>query len=409
MRGIVWMRGRLALAVCATAVAVPAALLAGPWRASALGCTVSPGGIVYADQCVGTDAGAQIQAALTALGTNSGVVDARGIHTNLTITESLVLGKAWQSSVHLLLGPGNWMVSQPITVIMESSIEGAPVGMAVGGTDQPATNLVAAANALLSEVVQIGDGTSPGGFGSVLQDLVVDGNKANSGTSSSGAAILVNGAGRVDMTRVTAQNSAGDGILVKATTGNAAAVPKFTKIMAGSNAKNGLELLGLGGSNNPNDAMVIQSEFEGNGVAGVSLTHAGALRITQSDLSGNQTGLWTSSDSGSNTIVDNQFGDQIGHDIQLSAGTGNVINDNEFIGSSHRQSGYDAIQLWTDGGNTIVGNSISMTGLAYGIQFVNTSGLNTVMSNTFRGGTSTTDVFGPNVFPSTPSTYNLFG
>jgi hypothetical protein len=378
-------------------------------------CAVSSGGIVYADQCTGADAGAQIQAALAALGSSSGIVDARGLHqAPLAISESLTVGVEGTSGVQLLLGPGKWTVSHSIGVTSESSIVGFPIGMTIGGQDAPATTLFAANSAGLAEVVLVGNGTG-GGEAAVLQDIVVDGNKSSGGTTSSGSDILVNGAGRVDLTRVTAQNSAGDGILIQATNGNASCCHKLTKVMALGNAGSGLDLVGLANahSDNPSDVFASQCEFEGNGGSGVRLMNAGAFRVTNSDFGGNGTGLWNGGISAAEIMEANQFGNQSGHDIQLSGNPNfagmNIIQGNQFIGSGNRQSNFDAIQIWYTSDNEIVGNAINMLGspnnLYAGVQFVSTNGSNTVMSNTFVGGG--TYILGNGAFPSPSASYNL--
>lgn len=373
------------------------------------------GGVLYADEFPGADAGAKIQAAISALGTSSGVINAQRIRENQNFTEPLTLGIPGESSVELVLGKGGWSVFQPITVLMRSSIVGSPVGTAVGGVDQTATNVVAASGANLAAVVQVGDGTFPGGFNAVLQDLVVDGNKTNGGTAASGAAILANGADRIDVTRVTAQNAAGDGIRVQSSTSVKACCSNFTKVMAVRNNDEGLELRGTG-TKSPNDVMVAQSSFENNAHIGLLLMNASALRVTNSDFGGNQTGLRAEFTAGSTRsccqlITGNQFGNQSGHDILMtSAGFPSVINDNYFIGSGRREAGHDAIQV-NSNGSTITGNFINMVSspaqLSAGVRLVNTTARSLVTSNTFAGGAPENHIVGFGIWPANPQEHNL--
>jgi hypothetical protein len=373
---------------------------------SATQCTISPGAVVYAQQCIGADAGQQIASALSVLGANSGTVDARGVTTPKNITTALSLGTAWTNSVSLFIGPGKWMVSQPIRVNMQSSIVGAPIGMSVGGVVFPATNLVAANQANLAAVVIIGDGSDPGGFGASLTNIVVDGNKANNGTTlNTSAAILIQSA-RVDLSQVTAQNSNGDGIRVIATATTGACCGKFSKVMSIQNVKAGLHLVNSTGTagNTANDTFVVQSEFENNDM-GIFLEGASALRLSASDVGGNRVGISSSANVANGAaawaliLTGKQFGNQKEADIQLGSGGLHTISGNQFIGSSRRIANQPAIQIWGSSGAVVSGNTINMLGnggqnLAYGIQFVLPVGKNLASGNVVQGGTLSNSIVG---------------
>lgn len=359
-------------------------------------CSISPGSVVYAEQCSGADAGAKIAQALSVLGTTtSGTVDARGLHTNLTINTPLIVGTAWSASVKLLLGPGRWTVSAPITLNMQSTLAGAPLGTTVGGYDLTATTLKAADNANLDSVVRLGDGTSPGGFGAVVEDIAIDGNKAANGTSASGATLWIRG-GRADLSRVTVQNAAGDGIRIEATAAVSSCCAKISKVVSLASGASNLRIHGYDATNNANDTWIVESEF-GGGQYGIKLEHAAALRMSTSDVSGNQVGIWTDWSSGNLILTNNQFADQVGHDIQTSAGSAHVITGNEFLGSNYRQAGQSCMQIWSSNISVVSGNTILMSGaastLAYGIQFIGGSN-NLASGNVITGGAAGTGIVG---------------
>lgn len=331
------------------------------------GTSATEGAIRYAHRFPGQTAGEKIANALADIEDGGGIVDARGLSGALVIDRELRVGTAWTRPVALLLGYGVFEVRATLVVSMQSSITGMPVGSSVGGAQPTATVLKASAGAMLDSVIRIGDGTqAANGLGAVIQDLIADGNRAAGGTSAGPgrAVILVNNrAGRVDLTRVTAQHGAGAGIEIfsRDDDRSSSCCAKLTKVMAIENAGSGLLIY------NSNDVFVNQSEFEFNGLDGIELSGAQAMRITNSDLGGNgRFGIHGYATSGYTIITGNQFGNQKEHDLAFGdASSGQqLISGNFFIGSGARRAAatYSAIQLRESGGNTVVGNRIDLNG-----------------------------------------------
>jgi hypothetical protein len=209
--------------------------------------------------------------------------------------------------------------------------------MLISGVDSTATTLLAGNNANLTAVIQIGGPGASSGFGAVLQDVVVDGNKSMGGTSleGTGAAVqILRPAENVDITRVTVQNSNSNGLAISYTSGT-----KLDKLMAINNRYNGLRIDGYlssssGCDRNANDVFITMSAFENNGESGVVLNGAGAMRVSSSDFGGNKKfgiysfdnnaappGCSAVSVGGYHIITGNQFGNNTQYDLVL-AGTG---------------------------------------------------------------------------------------
>lgn len=155
--------------------------------------------IRYADQFPGGNAGAKIAAALADLPSTGGTIDARGLTGAQTIATPLTLGVSTDPAkpTTLLLGPGNFTVSNTITVLKQCAVMGTPIGLSVG-YQPPAHSgtFLRASSPNLPSVVQIGDGINDqSGFAAVLQDMVIDGGGSQGGTQS--AAVIVNRSGRV--------------------------------------------------------------------------------------------------------------------------------------------------------------------------------------------------------------------
>jgi len=380
--------------------------------------------IRYADQFPGADAGARIAAALDDLPPEGGVVDARGLTGMQSITTALRIGAPGGKATSLLLGPAVFRTTRTLTVYTNSSIVGIPIG-SMGGDVTGTNSLIQAADgARLNAVIQLGDGTREGhGSQSVLQDLVVDGNKDADGTGDgASAAILVNLSQRVELFRVTAQNSKGHGIVFLSGDSppfaGESCCAKLAKVMSVFNRLDGLFAYFS------EDLFVVQSEFEGNGVAGVELDNSPACRIANSDLGGNLFGLYAYGVSGGkggglNIITGNQFGNT-GNDLAIvdfGAGRGatdNVIAGNSFIpGPGRPPDTYDAIHIQDSSGNAVTGNVVTGGSTAdrlwAGIHIFQTArgrgGANAVSGNVVNGAPGTGGAI--NVPPSTKLAGNV--
>ncbi|HLW53585.1 MAG TPA: right-handed parallel beta-helix repeat-containing protein [Candidatus Angelobacter sp.] len=315
--------------------------------------------VQHAEKFTGTDGGEKIAKCLAALPAQGGVCDARELSGQQAAAVGFTVGAPGKPA-ELLLGPVTLMTRGTIHVQAKSSIVGMPAAMGIG-SDQSPTVIKAADSASLPAVVQL-DGSL-----AVLQDVTVDGNK--SAAPGSGAGILVNQANRVEMFRVTAQNSPGYGIELFSSPRNESCCAKLSKIMSLANGGAGLHLA------NTADVFVSLSEFENNGTFGIELNNSPTARIEHSDIGGNKLDgirIYGTADSplqaNRQMIIGNQFGNNGGHDINIAGydekgrkqvSTGNLISSNEFIGSPTRPPGYDAVHVVDSGDNTIVGNSFS--------------------------------------------------
>jgi hypothetical protein len=367
-------------------------------------CILSPtgGGVVYADKCFEGNLGRAINDAIRALNGQPGTVDATGVTHGLEIKELIVLGQQYQS-IQLKLPPRMIVMRSPIFVGQDSSIVGFPVGAQVrnAGVSFTATTLVAADGANLPVVVQVGNGLNGphSGDRAVLDDLIVDGNRDRGGTRSGAAAILVYGANGVDMNRVSALSSAGDGIRLQAsnTPWRGAGAARLTKIMADGNARNGLSFVGQTYPQVSNDNIVSQSWFENSGWAGINLENASALRVNNSDLGGNFLGI-SSQGSSAQIITNNQFGGQKGHDVLLRGPAGgqgmHVITGNQFLGSDANRAAFYMAQIEDSSHNNISANSFNVANTAGGIRFLGITTKNLVSSNVFIGGTISKNIVG---------------
>jgi hypothetical protein len=373
--------------------------------------------VQHAEKFSGADAGEKIARCLAAVPPQGGICDARELSGRQTAAAGLTVGGPGKP-IELLLGPVTLITGATIHVEAKSSIVGMPAAMGIG-SDQPASVVKAAGNTSLNAVVEL-DGAM-----SVLEDVTVDGNKSAASSGSATTAILVNKANRVEMFRVTAQNSPGYGIEIYSSEHNESCCAKLSKIMAVGNARAGLHLA------NTADVMISVSEFENNGY-GIELNNSPTTRIEHSDIGGNSLDglrIYGSADSPLQAhrqiIVGNQFGNNSGYDIFIlgydpagrrQVSTGNLISSNEFIGSPTRPAGYDAIHVVDSGNNTIVGNTFAApAGHPYkaciGIQG-DREGPDEVTGNTcttsaaagktgFTGGATT--IFGENLGKASPS------
>ncbi len=336
--------------------------------------------IRFADRFPGATAGEKIAAALADLPATGGTVDARGFTGEQEISVPLLVGAPWSKPTTLLLGPALFTVSAPIQLFMNSSIIGAPTGMTVGGIDRTNTMLLAADNAQLAAILQLGDGGDGHATFAVLQDLVVDGNRSKAGTAAGGGNIVVNRSGRIDVTRVTTQNGAGHGMAMLSDPGVwQSCCAKIAKLMALTNAGAGLYL------DHTNDTFVVQSEFEGND-NGIELNGTGALRATNCDMSGYGNGIYAYNGAGALTIVGNQFAN-MKHDIAIDGpGSGNIISGNMFLGQrKSADDAFDVIHISSSQDNAITGNIVATTNAWSGIHIYSSTGKDSVTGNVVQG------------------------
>jgi hypothetical protein len=356
----------------------------------ALAASESPASVVvYANDYPGTTAGQRIRAALEALPDSGGVVDAREITlVPLTIDVPIYVGAKTDGNhqlvnppirkpASLLLGPGVYTTTQFVTVYDQSSVVGMPGGSSNGQSDfrnNYRTVITAANDALLWAIVRVGDDDRMGGYGAVIQDITIDGNKDASGTVASpeSAGLLIIGSDRVDVTRVSVQRCNGTGMLVRPPTSRPgpyngpSGTVKFTKIISAFNGENGLFVRGQS-----NDITVDQSEFEHNIGHGIEVDNCGALRITNSDVSSNYSGanryglyIHGTSNAGFHIVSANQFSNK-GADIFVvgPGANNNTIASNLFIGNGLRPAGQvTPVFVYGSNGNNITGNIVRTAG-----------------------------------------------
>lgn len=351
----------------------------------------------------GANAGEQIAAAQNDLiqsGVSAGIIDASDYSGLQTIDVPLTLGSGFASSFTLILGRATFVVSKTITVGRHGAIIGAPTGSSPDPTNNasPRTTVFRAADGanLSPGLIQVGSGATGDGTAAVLQDLVIDGNTAKSGTAADGDGVYVNLAGAVDLTRVTVVGAGGNGIRLYSKT-NADGTPasnsgiaNLTKVFVTSNGGCGLALV------NTSDVLVVQSQFERNGLDGVCLTNSGALRITNSDFGGNHRyGLHATAKSAALIVTGNQFGNGHQHDLVITGGWGgNVITGNQFIGSGQRDGNdtYSAISISDTTNSVVTGNFVNMgsaTGNRLHSGIALAGGAHAVSGNTISGARGT--------------------
>lgn len=364
--------------------------------------------VQHAEKFPGADAGEKIANCIAALPTQGGICDARELSGQQSAKSGFSVGTAGKP-VELLLGPVTLLVTGTIHIAAKSSIAGMPAAMGIG-SDQSPSVIKAAANDAPSAVVEM-DGSL-----AVLQDITVDGNKSAAPQGSRTAAILVNKANRVEMFRVTAQNSPGYGIEIYSSPANESCCAKLSKVMAIANGGSGLHLA------NTADVFISVSEFENNGSFGIELNNSPTARIEHCDIGGNSLdgiriyGAASSPlQSHRQMIIGNQFGNNGRYDINVAGfdeqgrkqvSTGNLISSNQFIGSPTRPAGYEAIHVVDSGDNTIVGNTFSAPAGHPYKACIGISG-DRERPDQVTGNTCTTSAAGKTAFTGLPTT--IFG
>ncbi|MCU1312131.1 MAG: hypothetical protein JWO20_3256 [Candidatus Angelobacter sp.] len=311
-------------------------------------------GVRMANQFPGSDCGEKINAADADLGTSAGeiwVSQACGLAISTAVSISANHTLRWVQG-------GTYTQSATITLGANAGMVGAPSAMAIGLAVQTQVMLKQADGANLAAMIN-----AAGGF-NVIQDMTVDGNKAKN--LSAGPNILINQANRVEIMRVTTQNSNSHGIqFTSSTFGKESCCGKMTKLMSISNSGNGIYAL------NTSDLFVTMSEIENNSQNGIELMDSPAMRLENSDIGGNGLdGVFvhasgTGIQSVGQIIVGNQFGYGYRHDIHIVGNVGstttslvNSIVANSFLASANRtpNNTYDDILLVDGGQNVITGN-----------------------------------------------------
>lgn len=350
--------------------------------------------IRIASQFPGSDMDAKVIAAIADLPATGGIVDARGLDGAQSIASALSIGTATKPVI-VLLGVGTITTSATITVNDGSALIGLPQGMDTGSNDTP--TIIKQANSVnLASIVSLS-----GPF-AVIQDITIDGNKANNPTALDG--LLVNLASRAEIHRVTVHDAKRHGVRVASTgTANQSCCGKIGKLMSLNNGGDGLKV------ENTNDVSINdKSEFEANAQYGIELSDSSATRIENSDISGNDLdgiyiyGTNTGMQSNKQTILGNHFSNNSNYDIRIVGhdGTAYTAVQNQIVGNMFLGSGflaanntYSNIRMTDSGQNTITGNVLVSLGAPnqqkYGVEITETVGgrniRDTVTGNSFAG------------------------
>lgn len=366
-------------------------------------------GTQFCDQAPGANAGAKLNACVTAAASSNGIADARGLLGAQTATAPISVGNAAGTTpVTLFLGAVTLTTSATITVYKNSAIVGLPASSGTGTpTAFPLSNIVQANGANLAAVVQCGDGTNNGN-NCVLQDIGVDGNQA----SNAGAldAVLINKSSRYEMSRVTIRNARRNNLRVFSTVtagigNNESCCGKIFKLSSQNSFSDGIYILATA------DVFLTDSESENNGQGGtgygLNCLTCGGLRAIHNDFGGNPTGgislgpnLGQQGGATGIFVVANQFGANLGHAITLQGWDStlgayglwgvNITSNNIFANSvSLTTNTFDGINIIDSRWNTITGNVIQNLAAGhvfrYGVNLVETAAgrikQNAVISN----------------------------
>jgi hypothetical protein len=329
---------------------------------------------LFADLYAGSDCGAKVNAALTALD-GPGNVEMTPACGN--ITTAITLG----SNQHLFARPGTYNQSAIITVGFNASVQCDP-DSDVPGTAEGTCYFSQPNSTNLAEMFFLDNDDA------ALVNVTVFGNGANNSTA--GPNILITGL-RSRLSHVNSENAKTNGVYVgaSATTANVGAASKLDHVMILDNLGDGVKC-----SSSSDLFIGDESEIENNGGNGINLYDCGGARIQFTDISGNtldglyNSGISTGVISGYNIQINsNVFSNQYENDIEIqgwdsSAGTWssrfNGIVGNIFQGSeNHGGNTYDAIKIQDSGDNTINGNTVmDINGSTYefhaGVQIIQT-------------------------------------
>jgi len=294
----------------------------------------------------GADCGAKINAADAALGSRSGIFQV-----------SQQCRTAWNTPWSLQSGHelefaqgGTYTTAAVITMAQNTSIKGMP-----SATNRAPVTIQEAAGANLAEVIHMT------GAYDVLEDIAIDGNKANN--PGGGYGVFVDNANRVAFKGVSIGNAKVDNIHV--TGANSCC----GRIIDGS------FLIGAGNDdlyiNGVADWIISTTEFENAGAWGIEGLNAATIRINNCDIGANGTisggGIKVSVTSGHHAggwIVSGcQFGFNLGTDFYSDGSAAawsngsHAITGNSFFGlGAVTGNTYDSIHLHDSGNTAITGN-----------------------------------------------------
>ena len=299
--------------------------------------------VVYADIQPGSDMGAKINAAKALLPSTGGVIDARGLTGNQTLSTAVTL-----TNTQLILRAVTLGQYATITLGNTSSLTCQPNGFGQGNNFGPSI-LKQANGANLQNLLLVSGGQS------AVSYCVFDGNKTNN--PSAGPVVAVSG-GHFLLDKLTVQNGVSDGIMIysgpsQGTSGttaysygtaNNACCGTIRDVMSISNNGDGYNCGGTA------DVIFEGSQAEGNGGdSGLELNNCPAWRLSAFDFGTNQIGIHSHGAAYSagvslgayGTIIGvGQFGGQYKQDIFFDGTSGasyqNQVTGAQFLGSQNR-------------------------------------------------------------------------
>lgn len=328
--------------------------------------------VVNASSFPGADLGTKVNNALAALVGGVGIVQvnaAAGLNfgctqVNLGLNQTL---QFTQGGTYLVGGASCTGTGGILMSGINAAIIGTSQTRSSGGADHGGQVVIEAANGanLANGVVEV-----TGHAGDSIQNVVLDGNKANSGTVAGDPVLYTVSASAVLLSYMGVQNSNGPGILISATTPLDSDADKFDTIMVEFNAGAGIK------ASNTNDAEIYGgSEIEANGGIGLDCYNCSAWRLTGVDISTNSgDGIYSHTDA-------TTFGG--------GAGQWSIIGTQE-RGNTGSCLHVDATAFYQNTGFIVMNGICGIGGVAGanplgGIQFSN-SGRNYVSGVLFYGG-----------------------
>jgi len=360
---------------------------------------VALNGILFADQFPGTDACAKIQAAVSALPSTGGVVDARGLQGAQTCSANPFTGA--KGPVELYLGPATYTISATWVV---------PVGSAISCLSPQATVLhwtsqVAGLNPAAGVYIGHCDlrGANSAGTGAGIDsgnssNVIVDSNiieqwpsqGINTGGNESGWKIVNN----------LIQNNLNEGIYIPATSVN---VQVKGNIITG-NGYNGVDCVAVG-------CLISNNVVSSNGTAGTQdvdgiLVFAGSATLTGVVVSGNSVssnrvdgvrlqtiagGVIQGASVTGNIATGNGAGAGFGDGIHLDASSGGTITQVSVTGNTSFSNARNGVTLESNNGGavikaTVIGNQ-AQDNSQYGVQIA--GGSDNLVSNNQAIGNAT--------------------
>ena len=342
----------------------------------------NPTNIVYVDGVQYTT----IQQAEAALGSAPGT-----IMVSFTITTSLVGPFTLHANHALQCYQGGTLTLSggPITMENYSSITGQPTGH-VYLADTGNCILQMANKANLAAMIQVS------GDDNAIRDIVIDGNAASNPTS--GPAVVITGT-RLDFQGVVRHSNSHGIQMGSATKPNVGQANRIHNSVIYNNNGSCVHL------DQTVDQFIEFSEFENCGRYGIEAAGADSVRVSSSDISGGEFGgIYVTGTAAYGSawwnIINNQFGNNLGSDIQeinLSPKSMSIwgwnIEGNHFngLGQGAKANTYSPFYARDAGYTAFIGNDITNNGgptYKYGIDLGKTTGTeqpDTVVGNKFYG------------------------